>query len=44
MVHSEAGMFMKVSNTNSDSKCMLMTREIVPMAMGSKYTDKVKTI
>ena len=33
--YSEAGMFMKVINTNSDFKCMLMTRNIVPM--GSKY-------
>jgi hypothetical protein len=33
--NSEAGMFMKVINTNSDFKCMLMKRENVPM--GSEY-------
>jgi hypothetical protein len=34
-INSEAGMFMKVINTNSDFKCMLMKRAIVPM--GSEY-------
>jgi hypothetical protein len=29
--NSEAGMFMKVINTNSDFKCMLIKREIAPM-------------
>jgi hypothetical protein len=33
--NSEAGMFMKIINTNSDFKCMLMNRENVPM--GSEY-------
>jgi hypothetical protein len=32
--NSEAAMFMKVINTNSDLKCIvLMKREIVPMGM-----------
>ena len=30
-IDSEAGMFMKVIDANSDFKCMPMKREILPM-------------